>query len=395
MSVHPAPTNSMQELKSCVVHCLRAPYDAQAAAQARACLSNPAFDWPGFLQVIHLERISPLIDDSVGGWDLIPTEVAGAVHRVYLQNFWINALRLEELQKVLILLGSAGIPTILLKGVALLHTVYEKSGLRPMVDTDLLIPARDMDRAGQILSSCGYKSNIAPSMPLDFQTEIAFQKPGHVPWMIELHSSLFSPPHLLSAEQLDWFWKNKTCTKKEGGDVLTLNPTAQILHLSAHLWLHHGGGDLLGMNDLYQLIRLYGERIDWEEVVSVGESFDLLLPLQKVLPELAENWKSPVPGEVLSKLAKMDPSVREKRKFMMFWGNDHNYAKTLLGGAMSFSDWRSRLRYARLVLFPPKQYIIERYKVRTSLLVPFFYAYRLISRGFQQVGRILCKNVRK
>ena len=88
----------------------------------------------------------------------------------------------------------------------------------------------------------------------------------------------------------------------------------------------------------------------------------------------------------------MNPSVREKRKFMMFWGNDQNYAKTLLGETMSFPDWRSRLRYARLVLFPPKQYIIERYKVRTLLLVPFFYAFRLISRGFQQVSRILRKN---
>ncbi len=143
------------------------------------------------------------------------------------------------------------------------------------------------------------------------------------------------------------------------------------------------------MHDLYQLIRLYADSIDWEELLSVAQSFDLLLPLQKALPELEEGWGSPMPPGMLARLSSMAPSLREQRKFGMGWGADQDYARTLLSGALSHPDWRSRLRYTGAILFPPRQYIIERYHVRQPALLPFYYAFRLLARLAQQIARLL------
>jgi len=49
-----------------------------------------------------------------------------------------------ELARILARLQAGNVPTMLLKGAALLQTVYTTAGMRPMSDIDLLVPA---DRA--------------------------------------------------------------------------------------------------------------------------------------------------------------------------------------------------------------------------------------------------------
>lgn len=392
--IAPSLGSSEKTLRSCAIACLRAPYDPEAAAEARGAFSDPVFDWPAFVRFIHNERVSPLIHYLVGSWDLFPADAAESIRRAYLQNAWLNDLRLEELRNILDHLQAAGIPVVLLKGAALIHTLYEKSALRPMSDMDLLVLPEDMQKAQQVLLLCGYAYVIASSIPKEFESEVAFQKSGPCTWLVEIHSSLLIAPHRLSDTQSAWFWNSKVKEDKNGREVWVFDLEAQLLHLSAHLWLHHGGGDLLGMNDIYQLIRQNQGRIDWDKVLVIGKAFEFLLPLQHVLPEAAANWKAPVPGDVLFRLAQMQPSLREKRKFNKFWGEDQNYAETLVSGTMSYPDWKSRFRYARLIIFPPAKYIQERYQVQKNWMIPYYYFYRLASRAAQQVNRIFKKTPR-
>ena len=262
-----------------------------------------------------------------------------------------------------------------------------------MNDMDLLIPKRDMEKAIQCLLSRGYDLVSPASISKEFVSEIAFEKPGSPPWHVDLHSSLFNAPHRPSTAQMNWFLGQRIAVEKDGWEVFTFSPLVQLLHLSGHLWLHHGGGDLLGLNDIYQVIRQNHERIDWEQVLATGEAFELLLPLQKVLPELAAQWKSPVPEEILAKLSQTRPTLRETRKFGKFWGDDHNIADTLLAYALSYPDWPTRLRFLWTRVFPPPGYIRDHFKVRTPLLIPYFYTYRLAARAIQQIGRAFRKQV--
>jgi hypothetical protein len=64
---------------------------------------------------------------------------------------------MEELATVLGYLAAEGIRVILLKGVALVTSVYEDPALRPMDDIDLLVGERDVARADRLLRSVGYE----------------------------------------------------------------------------------------------------------------------------------------------------------------------------------------------------------------------------------------------
>ena len=131
-----------KDLSFLTIHCLRAPRDPAAADLARACLSDPTFDWDGFLQYIRRERVSPLIHHAIGSWGILPPSIAKAVHKDHLYQAWVNTRRMDDLLPVLAHLEAEGIPVLLLKGAALLCTLYDKRALRPMADVDLLVPAR-------------------------------------------------------------------------------------------------------------------------------------------------------------------------------------------------------------------------------------------------------------
>ncbi len=112
----PLISTSPPDLRSAAIDCLRAPYDAPAAARARASLADPAFDWDAFLNFINQERITPLIDQAASAWGIFPPGFASTVHQAYLQVMWTNVLRQEELRQILTHLTAAGIPAVLLKG---------------------------------------------------------------------------------------------------------------------------------------------------------------------------------------------------------------------------------------------------------------------------------------
>lgn len=382
-------TNLNQDYRSCAITCLQARHTAEAAVIARRYLAVPSFDLARFMAFVRGERIWPLLHDAVCDLNILPSEASEVIQKNYLRSLYINDRRWTALKAVLERFGVEGIPVILLKGAALMGTLYEKKGLRPMDDMDLLVWDEDFQAAGQALISCGYQPGLPSALPADAVKEISYHKPGQRDLVIDLHRSLFSPPHELTNEQMDWFWDKIEADEIEGIQAQTFTPTAQLLHLCAHLWLHHGGSNLLWECDIDTLIRRHGNRIDWYELIEAAAKFDLLIPLQKMLPEMVENWQSPVPHEVLIKIGGMQPSMRELRKFGKPWNTAPNFFKTITGSMLSYPTWSGRLHYMRILLFPPRKYIVERYRVGSQLLVPYFYMYRLVSTLIQQVGRTI------
>ena len=78
-------------------------------------------------------------------------------------------------------LEKEGIRTLLLKGLALEHTVYGSRGLRQMSDADLLVAPEDALRAQDILIKAGF---ISRPMKSPLYRHIIFNPGNHLP---ELH----------------------------------------------------------------------------------------------------------------------------------------------------------------------------------------------------------------
>ena len=66
---------------------------------------------------------------------------------------------------------AAGIPTLALKGAALIHSLYSDLGQRPMNDLDILVPAGRAAEAAEVLRAEGYSW----AGPTDLATALAFE----------------------------------------------------------------------------------------------------------------------------------------------------------------------------------------------------------------------------
>lgn len=123
-------------------------------------------DWPAFLGAILAERLSGLAVAAVEGGrlQLDPPRVEEllAGHR----SAMLRALAAErEMAPVRDALGAARIPSCVLKGPALAHTVYPGASWRPFVDLDLLVRTSDWRGACMALERMGLTRRLPEPRP--------------------------------------------------------------------------------------------------------------------------------------------------------------------------------------------------------------------------------------
>ena len=84
----------------------------------------------------------------------------------YYNTLANNIYQLKEAGEVIKALQDSGIPVIVLKGAALLETVYPDPGTRPMADIDLLVSPCNLNKAENILR--GLNFFLAPTGELHY-----------------------------------------------------------------------------------------------------------------------------------------------------------------------------------------------------------------------------------
>lgn len=353
-------------------------FEPAALTGAAALATQPAFDWDAVCAAADDEALAPLLHALLGDQPWLPAPVADAWRTAYLQNAARNSVLFGELARLINLLTTAGIEFIVLKGAAL-ATVYGDVARRPMVDIDLLLQHATAAEALRLLETAGFrrtKTEIAAGVTLAYENEVALVRPGPVPIILEVHWSLFDSPYYQRTLPMAWFWETRQPATIKGIAAAVLGPEAQLLHLCAHLLLHHHGQGLLWKMDLALLLQAAQERIDWDVVVARAVEFDLVLSTRRLLAELAAEWRSPVPPAVIARLAATEPSAAELQVVAWLTAETRPVLQRFWADLASLPTWSARLRFAWLNLLPAPAYMRQRYGVRSSLLLPVVYPYR-------------------
>ena len=124
----------------------------------------------------------------------IPTDAMAILENGYMKSMIRNTWLTERWKEVNTILCNAGINHILLKGMALEHTIYGSKGLRQMNDNDILIKDDESLRAWKLLQEEGFspeplKSPLFRKIKFEFGQHLpALYKNGYV---IEIHDKLF------------------------------------------------------------------------------------------------------------------------------------------------------------------------------------------------------------
>ncbi|PIU82962.1 MAG: hypothetical protein COS68_06600 [Elusimicrobia bacterium CG06_land_8_20_14_3_00_38_11] len=189
-----------------------------------------------------------------------------------------NILIFEQIKNILKEFKKEKIPVILLKGSALISTVYDDISLRPMEDIDILVKRDDLKKATACMLGTGYH--------LQTTGEYAFAKTG-CSCAVDIHTDILPG--------LD-VWKTAIELDIDGIKTFTLSAQDHIIYIIYHSMIHHGTIKNIWLEDVKRLITYYGISedksshygsatiygrygINWTDFVEKVKQFNLKIPV--------------------------------------------------------------------------------------------------------------------
>ncbi len=347
--------------------------------------SFSATDWDPLIRLAQLQGVGPLLYKTLSGagkFSTLPESARNALRGMYASSWTTNRNLFHELEILASRFAQAEIPAVVLKGACLALTIYPDMALRPMGDLDVLVPASRLAEAVSIAKSLGYVDTYpeaTPGLTELLNHEVCLQKAGPQPVTLELHHSLVADKSFTYAVPVDWFWEqteplvSPSLPRLEMLRMLT--PTAQVLYGAAHAMLQHGGRNapLRWFYDLDLLVRSYSGRMDWDLLLSQAEKFEWGSALDVALAQTHALFNTPIPEAVLTQLS--DNTDRHRRLVELKQIPPATHILEERQKLLSLNTY-GRFRLVAALIAPKPAYMLWRYQLKSSWLLPFYYFYR-------------------
>lgn len=198
------------------------------------------------LDLARREGVLPLLASRLLASGRIDDALAARLDHEQNQAVAADTFWERETIRVLDEIGARGIDAVVLKGMALAHSLYDAPHMRPRVDVDLLIDRGTLESLRSLMNELGYSER--PSWGGDLHhSQTAFQKQ----LLPELR--LTWDVHWLLTNRFAWGSRFRFDEIIDGAVPLpALGPSARalslpwaLLHACIHLVGHHGGDEKL------------------------------------------------------------------------------------------------------------------------------------------------------
>ena len=160
------------------------PYN-ESDKERMADLLGTVQDWEVFVKLVNDHGIIALSAYNIREArlvSLVPAKAMQILENGLMQSVVRNAWLAERWKEVNEILNNAGIKHILLKGMALEHTIYGARGLRQMTDNDIMISKDESVKAWNLLHQSGFGPPEAKSW---LHRKIMFETGQHMPALIK------------------------------------------------------------------------------------------------------------------------------------------------------------------------------------------------------------------
>jgi len=342
--------------------------------------------------------------------DYVPHEIMRQLKENFIHQSLIRFRIFVQIHQLVQAMNSRNIPVILLKGSFLAKEIYRDITLRPMSDIDILVKEHDIQKVLDVMTETGYtqadnqNDQIHESRPAYYHSQLHeklfARKESHLPPFfipngvrVEVHIHIF-PGMYYDSEIMDQVWKSAEEYLSDGEPVYHLSPEDMLIHLCVHL--HEsirdkaGNVDLYWFCDIHEVLKYYEKRIDWRLFCKRAEKAGVSPETGAVLHLIKENWDSPVPDAVLSRIGKGTERLRITTVFYADQDKTHfQYYIIRFRSIMKIPGWRERIYFLLRFIFPAKEYLKERYGLKNSeklgyyyFIHPFMTVIRMIRRLF-------------
>ena len=371
--------------ESLLIGLCRLEFSSEQAGKLRSLVSGIK-DWKYLADLANEHGVAALAYhnlERLGIIQYVPRSVTDFLRNALMISMSRNAHHLNEMNEVLKILNSAGIKTVLLKGLALEISVYGNAGLRQMTDVDILISREDCIKARDLLVAGGFNSLPVKSY---LHRLILTHTGKHLPsllkngFSVEIHHDLFGP----GKSNLTGMLYDKS-NETQINDERVFIPEEQIffLYLVRHLFLHEKNNEsqLRLYTDMVVLIEKFRDSIINNDLPVFAEMGSMSNTLFRKLESLRNMWGMPFP-EWLNELIDREYDPGNQDRFIFFLRSPKNNPvtdKALLYryNIREIPGIHRKLLYILGDLFPSISFMKKRYKCRNSWKALLYYPHRL------------------
>ena len=339
-------------------------------------------DWDYFLKRSFETNLAPLIKRGFAKSSnlSIPEDVLQAL-KTYQQKIIVHNLQLyKALEDVGLALNKAAIDFIPLKGMMLAEIVYGDVGLRQTSDIDLLVKHEKVEACKDVLIHLGWtckavvwknqdETNVKKAHPYVFRKGNA---------VIELHQHIHNYGMTYTVDIRE-YWDRANSLNFLKGKAYFLYPADLLQHLCLHTYKHLKGKEIKisSFVDFAEVINYYKDLIHWEQLRLNSIRYGCLPEVQGILAIAKKYWDAAVPDDFLNDCVTDDLILTEElflqKLHKPFVENFNIYA---FKQRLKAGNGRNSLKTLYEDIFPSKKFMINRYAIKHSISVYFYYIYR-------------------
>ncbi len=289
----------------------------------------------------------PLLPDDV------PVGVRDTLRSDYQNQLAANVLYMQKLAQIVPALRSAGVRFAVVKGAALLATVYPDMGMRAMKDIDLLVHPEDANILKPVMQQLGWQEEDEDIAGKQFgeryRAETSFtRQEGSLMFRTEAHLDIPGfYPHSRQA-----VWQKVVSACGAGIDEMpVLNTSAHLNYLCTHFYYHHCG---LGLKWLVDVALLVSQIHSWHDVVVDAYEFGTTRPVHLALHDAAKYLQIPVPQHIVETLRFLPMPLSLRLLFEMCKRPYLHYLGIRLLDLYRAPNWHTRLGYIWRKLIAPR-----------------------------------------
>ena len=285
--------------------CARTRLQPGAAEQIQELVAQP-LNWAYLLSEAGENSITPLLEKQLSAvvLEAIPREYLAQLKTASRANTARCLYMVAELNGILELFESHGIPAIPYKGPVLAQQAYGDITLREFEDLDIILRQRDLPQAHEILLGMGYQAKFPWILSPGAAASLV---PGEYNYraierrvMVELHTEM-TLRHFPVVPCLDDFLQRLVSVRLSGRHVWTFCAEDALpilcIHGSKDFWER-----ISWVADISELIQAH-PRLNWAAVRQCAESLKAQRMLYLGLTLAGRLLGAPVPREILESAA--------------------------------------------------------------------------------------------
>jgi hypothetical protein len=281
--------------------------------------------------------------------------------RARLEEAWTgwlaHAVRVEQLVlDTTVVLETAGIRSIVLKGLALAHTVYPSPETRVFGDVDLLVEPHNFTRAARTLAAATGAERALPELRSGFDDRFGKEillRAGDIE--IDLHRMFVEGPYGLTMRLAD-LWESPEPFRLANRELLALGAVPRSLHAAYAAALGDWPLRLVPARDLAQMLTTTDVTID--ELLAMARRWRAEAVVPKALARVSEVIGLPASPNQIA-VVQREPSRRDARYLASYGGDGRGYSRQL-GGVAVLDGLGSRIRYIVSIALPSREYLAAR-----------------------------------